>query len=355
MPELAAFPVHVIRALRRPAACSDWSQSAWDEAALRLNGHLLQSWRWGEFKSLHGWSVARIAVGGHTPTAMVQVLFTRRGPLEIAFIPRGPIHAPGDADSLQALFSEVDKLCRRRGSLYLIVEPNSPWPFEDRITSEGFVHGPAHVLPVRTVKIPLLPDQALLNQMRPKTRYSVRLAERRGVVVEHSDVSGIDAFYRLLSDTSSRNEFGIHHEGYYRDFMRVFGEDALLLFSTIDGENAAGVIAARFGEEAIYLYGASSTVHRAHGAAFAIQFEAMRWARDHGSKRYDLWGIPAQDPPPSDEGAEHVSGSKGDDWRGLYKFKTGFGGELVTYSPALERRYAPILSLIARRAKSRLR
>ena len=319
-----------------------------------MNGHLLQSWRWGEFKSLHGWSVERVAIGGDAPAAMAQILFTRRGPLEIGFIPRGPIHAPGDAESLRALFSTIDELCKQRGSLYLIVEPNAPLPFDGRIESEGFVRGPEHVLPSRTVKIPLLPDEALLNQMRQKTRYSVRLAERRGVVVKHSDVSGVGDFYRLLSDTSSRNQFGIHHEGYYRDFMRVFGKDALLLFSKIDGENAAGLIATRFGEEAIYLYGGSSTVHRAHGAAFAIQFEAMRWARDQGSKRYDLWGIPAQDPPPSDEGAEHVSGSKGDDWRGLYKFKTGFGGEIVTYPPTLERRYSPVLSFIARRAKSRL-
>jgi peptidoglycan pentaglycine glycine transferase (the first glycine) len=346
--------MNVIRTLRRPAASSDWSQSAWDEAALRLNGHLLQSWRWGEFKSLHGWSVDRVAIGGDSPTAMAQILFTRRGPLEIAYIPHGPIHSPGDAGSLRELFSKVDQLCRRRGSLYLIVEPNSKLPLEGRIKSEGFVRGLERVQPSRTVKIPLLADEALLNQMRQKTRYSVRLAERRGVVVEHSDISGVEAFYRLLSDTSSRNEFGIHSEAYYRDFMRIFGEDALLLFSTIEGEKAAGLIAARFGEEAIYMYGGSSTMHRSHGAAFVIQFEAMGWARDRGSKRYDLWGIPAQDPPPSDEGTEHVSGSKGDDWRGLYKFKTGFGGEIVLYPSTLERRYSPILSFIARRAKSRL-
>lgn len=345
--------MNVIRTLRRSAASSHWSQSAWDEAALRLNGHLLQSWRWAEFKSLHGWSVDRIAVGGGPPTAMAQILFTRRGPLEIAYIPRGPVHAPGDADSLRELFSKIDQLCKRRGSLALIVEPNSSLPFRGWIKSEGFVRGLERVLPGRTVKIPLLADAALLTQMRQKTRYGVRLAGRRGVVVERSDISGIDPFYRLLRDTSGRNQFGIRSEAYYRDFLRMFGEDALLLFSTIDGEKAAGLIAARFGEEAIYMYGGSSTIHRAHGAAFVLQFEAMRWARDHGSKRYDLWGIPAQDPPSSNEGTEQVSGSKGDDWRGLYKFKTGFGGEIVTYPSTLERRYAPVLSFIARRAKSR--
>jgi peptidoglycan pentaglycine glycine transferase (the first glycine) len=136
--------------------------------------------------------------------------------------------------------------------------------------------------------------------------------------------------------------------------MRILGEYALLLFLTIEGERVAGLIAARFGEETMYRYGGSSTIHRAHGAAFVIQFEAMRWARNHGSKRYELWGIPAQETPPSAEGTEHVSGSKSDDWRGLHKFKTGFGGEIVTYSSTLERRYVAVLGFIARRAKSRL-
>jgi lipid II:glycine glycyltransferase (peptidoglycan interpeptide bridge formation enzyme) len=344
-----------MRSFRRAGSSTEWSQAAWDEAMLRLNGHLLQSWRWGAFKALHGWSVERVAVGGDPPAAMAQILFARRGPLKIGFIPRGPVHAPGDADSVRALFAQIDRLCSQRGAVFLIAEPNAPLPFAHRIESEGFVLSPERVLPGRTVKIPLLADEALLGQMRPKTRYSVRLAERRGVVTNWADERGIGDFYRLLRDTSTRNQFGIHSEAYYRDFLRTFGEDALLLFATIDGEHAAGVIAARFGEEAIYLYGGSSTEHRAHGAAFALQFEAMRWARDRGSNTYDLWGIPLQDPVPSDQGAALVPGSTGDDWRGLYKFKTGFGGEIVSYPPALERRFSPLFSFVARQAKSLLK
>ena len=96
---------------------------------------------------------------------------------------------------------------------------------------------------------------------------------------------------------------------------------------------AAGLIAAKFNEEAIYMYGASSTEHRAHGGAFALQFEAMRWARDHGAVRYDLWGIPKVDPvSTSEDDMKRVAGTRGSDWRGLFKFKTGFGGEIVNLS-----------------------
>jgi lipid II:glycine glycyltransferase (peptidoglycan interpeptide bridge formation enzyme) len=202
------------------------------------------------------------------------------------------------------------------------------------------------------VKVPLLSDAELLAQMHQKTRYSVRLAERRGVELIRRDAApdAVATFYDLLEDTSSRNEFGIHSRAYYADFLEIFEDDALLLFANVDGIPAAGLIAAKFNDEAIYMYGASSTEHRAHGGAFALQFEAMRWAREHGAVRYDLWGIPKEDPVTTSlDDHKRVAGTRGSDWRGLFKFKTGFGGEIVSYPPTLERRYQKALSLAARR------
>lgn len=98
------------------------------------------------------------------------------------------------------------------------------------------------------------------------------------------------------------------------------------------------------------MYGASSTAHRADGAAFVLQYDAMRWARDEGSSRYDLWGIPTElelQPPP--KGATGATASIGEDRRGLYTFKTRFGGQVVDYPPMMERRYVPVLSALAGR------
>jgi len=96
--------------------------------------------------------------------------------------------------------------------------------------------------------------------------------------------------------------------------------------------------------EAIYLYGASSTRHRAHGAAFLLQFQVKRWARESGCHTYDLWGMPEQDPQsvPGD-GRGSVVRTSGSDWSGLYRFETGCGGEIVSYPTILERRHVPLL------------
>ncbi|HEX5498770.1 MAG TPA: peptidoglycan bridge formation glycyltransferase FemA/FemB family protein, partial [Thermomicrobiales bacterium] len=187
-------------------------------------------------------------------------------------------------------------------------------------------------------------------QMHQKTRYNIRLAQRRGVTVRSARPDDVGAFYDMLRDTAGRNDFGIHSETYYADFLSVAGDNAALLFSEIDGEPVAGLIAVRFADEAIYMYGASSTQRRAHGAAFLLQFEAMRWARDRGCRRYDLWGIPATDPETTQvEERDRLAPTRGEDWRGLYEFKVRFGGTIVRYPPPLERRYVPGLAALARR------
>src|SRR5690606_11606820 len=150
---------------------------------------------------------------------------------------------------------------------------------------------------------------------------------------------------------ATRNEFEIHARSYYEHFLTVFGDRAIMLFARVDDDAVGAVlIAARFGREALYMYGASSSRHRAHGAAFLLQYEAMRWARDHGCDAYDLWGIPDEDPAPGPGASPSgESGTRGDDWRGLHRFKTGFGGEIVSYPPMLERRHVPVLPWLARR------
>ena len=325
---------------------------AWDAALRELGGHMLQSWRWGAFKAGHGWSVERILVGDDQPRAMAQILLRRIGPVSVAYIPRGPAFRKNDPSGLRELFHAVDDRCRARRALHLIVEPDRSLPFTGSYTGEGFVRGPDHIQPSRTVHVPLLDDEGLLAQMHQKTRYNIRLAQRRGVEVLRGEARSGDAtaFYDLLRDTAARNEFGIHEERYYADFLRLFGEDALLLFAIVGGERAAGLIAARFGEEAIYMYGGSSTAHRAHAAGFLLQFEAMRWARESGCVRYDLWGIPAQDPASIGQDGDRVAPTRAQDWRGLYRFKVGFGGDIVAYPPTLERRYHPVLSFLARLA-----
>jgi len=280
------------------------------------------------------------------------VLYRFRGPASIGYIPRGPLITGTHQPIWNALRDEIDQAALRHRAIMTVVEPDAPLRLDGSFHNAGVVRGVPHFQPRRKVKIPLLEDAALLKQMHQKTRYSVRLAQRRGVVIERqvADNVAIDQFYTLMLDTADRNAFGIHSRAYYGDFLRIFGDDAVLLFARVDGNVGAVLISAAFGTEAIYMYGASSSQNRAHGAAFLLQFEAMRWARERGCTTYDLWGIPDRDPESiHNDDQSKIVGTKGDDLRGLYRFKTGFGGEIVSYPSTMERRHVPVLPWLARK------
>lgn len=322
-------------------------QTHWDTQLRALNGHVLQSWRWGEFKRRSGWEVERISIPDGS--AMAQVLYRTRGPVSVGYIPRGPAF-DNSGRGLQNLAELIDESAKRRRALFTILEQNEAFP-EGAAGFANWNHGPDYVQPGRTVKIQLGDDDSILKRMHQKTRYSVRLAMRKGVTIEPFEglcEDGLDIFYALLEETSQRNEFGVHSKQYYRDFLDVFGTDALILIACVNDAPAAGLIAVTFGNEAIYMYGGSSSEHRGVGAAFLVQFEAMRWARGRGASLYDLWGIPHQDVSAEPETLDAVPATRGDDWRGLLRFKTGFGGEIFNYPQPLERQYSRLGTRLAR-------
>jgi lipid II:glycine glycyltransferase (peptidoglycan interpeptide bridge formation enzyme) len=323
----------------------------WNDRLAALDGHLLQSWAWGDFKQRHGWTPQRILVESEHGIAMAQVLYRTRGPVSVGYIPRGPVFDGEPTHLWPLLRREIDRAAREERAIMTLIEPDRSLGLRGTFREAGVVRGPGRLQPGRTVKVRLSDDDTILARMHQKTRYNVRLAQRRGVTIERVGRESIDAFYTLMVDTATRNEFGIHSRAYYDDFLETFGANAIMLFARVDeGALGAALIAAKFGHEAIYMYGASSTVHRAHGAAFLLQYEAMRWARDAGCDTYDLWGIPEQDPvPATGEGASGIGGTRGDDWRGLYRFKTGFGGDIVSYPSMMERRHVPLLPWLARK------
>lgn len=326
-------------------------EMVWDAEVARLGGSLLQTWRWGAFKARHGWSVARVYAEHGGGTGLAQILFKHKGPLALGYVPRGPLLSSDDPALWAALLREVDRACRARRAISVIVEPERTLPALPG--GPRFVPGPPRIQPARTVKVPLLDDEALLAQMHQKTRYNIRYSLRKGVVVTFEDPTGqgFDDFCTLMEDTAGRNDYAIHSRAYYRDALDTLGDRAALAVARVpNGEAAAALVTTVSGQEAIYLYGASSTRHRTVQPGFALQFETMRWARSNGCRDYDLWGIPAIDPAKTATAeGDRLAGTRGDDWRGLYEFKVRFGGAIVSYPEPLERRYVPVLPALARR------
>lgn len=353
-------------------------QREWDEGIGAEGGSLLQSWRWGRFKEQAGWSPLRLVMRGPTdqaatqPLVAAQVLFRAFPrvplPLSVAYVPRGPVYMPGSnvlEGGEQAFWKSVHRLARRRGAIFLKVEPNieldeqtTRADVDRKMRTMGFEPS-GRLQPARTIVLDICKnDDDLLKAMKPKTRYNIRLAGRRGVAVRRAEtLEDLRAFYSLLQITGDRDEFGIHTLPYYEQMWKLFGPEgdssALVLLAEHPDENEraqgpiAGVLALSFGRVAIYMYGASANRGREHMPTYLLQWEAIRWARSRNCSVYDFWGIPDAPPEESDEatgvGAEAVSPINArSGLRGVYWFKKGFGGREIEYPGAYDYVYNPI-------------
>jgi peptidoglycan pentaglycine glycine transferase (the first glycine) len=324
---------------------------AWDGTLQELGGHFLQSWRWGEFKRHEGWQVERVRVAGVSGVGMAQVLFRRYGPVQTAFVPCGPTIA-GDRDLVAFdLLTAIAEVCKQHRALSLALEPLETLP-QGVARGFGFVDCATRFSPGRTVIVPLLDDQALLEQMNAGTRHKVRRAQRNGVEVTQESLDGphLDRFHALLRETADRQGFRIHGPDHYAEALRIFGDDAVMLVASVEDEDVAGLIAARFNRGAVYLFGASATQQPVRGATALLQYEAMRWARSVGCERYDLWGIDRPGVDAADGSVDRSESRECADDDGLCRFKIGFGGKVVVLPRRTIRHDHPYLDRLLRRA-----
>ena len=322
-------------------------EAAWDHfVAAHPQGHILQTTPWARLKARLGWQAVRIPLtqGGRL-VAGAQVLL-RRLPLglgTLAYIPRGPVADGTDSRLLLPLWEAIEATVRAHRAFLLIVEPDWPDapPFEAQLRTAGFRPHPETIQPRRTLVVEIGGDEAqVLAAMKSKTRYNIRLAGRKGVVVRPGSREDVITFYRLMEVTGRRDRFGIHSLDYYQAAYDLFVPQgwATLLMAEYQGEPLAGLMAFALGERAWYFYGASSNRHRNRMPTYLLQWEAIRWARAKGCTLYDLWGVP--DEPLERLEAEFTRRSDGL-W-GVYRFKRGFGGRLVRTVGAWERVYHPL-------------
>lgn len=296
--------------------------------------HILQTPGWGTLKSAFGWVPCFI----RQEQLGAMVLF-RPLPLglSLAYIPRGPV---GQGDWTD-LWPSIDTLCNEKKAVFLRVEPNTWQPVEKNFLEDqlvGFVETDQSVQPPRTMIIDLVPpEEDILMGMKSKTRYNIRLAGRKDVVVRSS--SDVKIFHRMMLTTGNRDEFGVHSLDYYQSAYKIFSQkDAcVLLLAEIQNQPLAGLMAFAHGDTAWYFYGASTNQERNRMPTYLLQWEAIRWAKKKGCKNYDLWGIPDHPEQVLEEQFTHRS----DGLWGVYRFKRGFGSEVRRTVGTWDRVYKP--------------
>ena len=310
---------------------TDWNQFLTQHP----NAHLLQTGEWGELKSAFGWKPVRV-VGGNIGA---QILF-RKLPLgfTVGYIPRVFIDDQLSVISDQ-FWKEVDAVCRTHRAIFLKLEPDS-WSANFILHNSSFILSKHNIQPPRTILINIKDDEdAILARMKQKTRYNIRLAEKKGVTVRAWD--DIESFHKMMLVTGGRDGFGVHSLDYYKRAYEVLQPKGLgeILLAEYEGKPLAALFVARNGNRAYYLYGASTDEERNRMPTYLLQWEAMKWAKARGCEEYDLWGVPDEDEATLEANFE----SRHDGLWGVYRFKRGFGGELKRAAQAMDRVYNPFL------------
>jgi len=327
------------------ASAADWNALA----ASLPQAHVLQSWEWGDFKSRYGWSARRFVWKSEETSpalAAAQVLTRLERGLRILYVPKGPLLNWSDAALRWQVLADLQNLARRERAIFIKIDPDLPLPANAGILSVDMpsleVFGPQTSPASRwrfsqdqiqfrnTVHLDLRQSESeILAGMKQKTRYNVRLAEKRGVRVRLGSRADLDLLYAMYAQTSLRDGFVIRSAQYYQDAWGSFMAAGLAqpFIAEAEGEALGALVLFKFARSAWYMYGMSREIQRDKMPNHLLQWEAMRWAKAQSCETYDFWGAP-------DEFVET------DPMWGVWKFKEGFGGQVVKSIGAWD--YAPV-------------
>ena len=347
--------------------------SIWNSIISKFpNPHFLQTYEWGQVKAKYGWTPLyavwtesqfsviseQSSVTEHRPLTtdhcLAAALILKRqvirngfaARLSILYSPKGPLLDWSNASLRVRVLNDLQTFAKKQGAIFLKMDPDVVLGRGVPSSEAGLIDpdGKAIVVDLKrrgwedsadqiqfknTILIDLNPsEEEMLARMKPKTRYNIRLAQKKGVTLRVGSKDDLSMLYRMYAETSVRDGFVIRDEGYYQTVWKTFMQTSVStsersdvptcepLIAEVDGEPVAAIFVFYFAGRAYYVYGMSRDVHREKMPTYLLQWEAMKRARAKGCSVYDLWGAP------------DVFEESDSMW-GVYRFKEGLGGQVV--------------------------
>ncbi|MBU0647911.1 peptidoglycan bridge formation glycyltransferase FemA/FemB family protein, partial [Patescibacteria group bacterium] len=246
---------------------------------------------------------------------------------------------------IKELMREIRKFIDLSNTIFIRFEPfhQDCHCVYHSLQSSGFKATNHFTQPKDTLILNLLQSEdEILKNMKQKTRYNIRLAERKGVEIEKStDPIQVELFHQLLLNTCDRDNFRPHPLEHYLNIIDVLGPQkiAYVYHAKYKNKIIASNIITSFGRIATYLHGASSNTYRNLMPTYLLQWRAIQDAIQQGCRFYDFGGIA---PPEAND--QHP-------WHGITKFKTGFGGIPITTTGHMEKTISLPWHLVYKTAK----
>ncbi len=288
----------------------------------KVVNHPLQSFEWGEFRKKTGIKVIRRALiqnGQFVDGFTVTLHKVPKTKYYIGYLPKGN-------EPTKEVIEELKRIGKENNCIFIQLEPNII-----SLKSEvlGLLKPAAHPLFTKfTFVLDLTKSEdELLKQMHSKTRYNIRVAEKHNVKVseDNSEKSFVE-YLKLMLTTTSRQGFYAHtpsyHEKLFETLPKEEGPNILsyhLLNAQFDSKTLTSWVLFVFKNHLYYPYGASSREHRETMSNNLVAWEAIKFGKKLGLKKFDMWGALGTEP------------DKNDPWYGFHRFKEGYGAELVEF------------------------
>lgn len=316
---------------------TDTEIEAWDFLVLDNadGGHIYQSKEWSKIKQYNGWEPV-YCIYEATAYVISFVLLKKSASIlgNIYYCSKGPgffKQYTDDKDSrahFMEFVNDLKSFVRQHDSQAILVkiEPELDSDTKLDLHKLGLYKSKADLQFKATIFVSLEgSEEEIINSFKQKTRYNIRLAERKDVKIEFRDMDdeGVDLMYSLMQATQKRAGFFLRQKDYFANYWKSLAQADMgqLIVATHEGEVLGGVFVTLFGEKAYYKDGGSFETKRNLMAPYLLQWEAMKWAKGKGALSYDMVAVP---PKAELENEKHLQ-------HGLYLFKRGFNEEVTEF------------------------
>ena len=214
--------------------------------------------------------------------------------INFAYVPAGLLYSRIDDEVYSCFVDGLSELSKKYGTVFTQLDSITPINEEySKIINSAKNHKLNEKLPIpawtNIIDLSMTEDE-ILTQMKPKGRYNIKLAEKKGVRIEVRPKEEVETFYELLKATTERDHFRPNPLQYYKDMLANI-PDSLLMFALHEDDILCGGIFTYTANQGLYYYGASSNVKRNLMAPYLLQWTALLEAKKRGCKYYDFMGI----------------------------------------------------------------
>lgn len=252
---------------------------------------------YGICKERHGWSYRLADCDG------IALLILERqvaGLGKIWVLPKGP--GTHDLDDVLRCLPQLKEAARQAKAFLVKVEPElvDSAPTRTALRAAGLVEGGPLQLNDHTILLDLSkPEDQLYAEIHKKRRNDLRFAAKEGVEVVKlpAEQGTYDLMWQQWNDVNIDQGITVRAPEYYREYWRTYLESGYgHIFAAVhEGRTLATAFVVLAGQKSIYKDGASVRDHPVRGVSYLLQWEVIRWLKEHGSLEHDLCGTPPAD------------------------------------------------------------